>query len=179
MVLDILFVVTVLLAIFKGWSKGLISGVFSLAALILGAAAALKLSAQFAHYLQTETRHPSALWPVVAFVLIFLLVALLVRLLAALIERLFQLVLLGWFNRLLGILFYAMAYAVIFSIGLWFADQLHLLSPELKEASRSYGLIAPLGPKVMAGLSEWIPWFKDLFQQLEDFFAKLSPLAMP
>ncbi len=176
MIIDILLLITILLAIFKGWSKGIIAGAFSLAALILGAAAALKLSAQFSLYLQEETGHPSPLWPVVAFVLIFIVVAVIIKLLAAVISKLFQTIMLGWLNRLAGIVFYVLAYVVIFSIGLWFANQMHLLSPDLKSASKTYSRIMPLGPKIITDLSDWIPWFKDLFQQLEDFFGRIPPL---
>lgn len=179
MIIDVLFLITIALAVFKGWSKGLIAGVFSLAALVLGAAAALKLSAQFSLYLQTETGHPSPLWPVVAFVLIFIVVAIVVKLLAAVINKIFQAIMLGWLNRLAGIVFYALAYIILFSIGLWFANQMNLLSPDLKESSKVYNRIMPLGPVVISKIAEWMPWFKDLFKELENFFGQIPPLIKP
>lgn len=176
MVLDILFGVAMLLAIFKGWSKGFIVGLCSFIGLILGAAAALKLSAGFSLYLQKQLNQPSPLWPVVAFVLIFLVVVLIVRLIAGLLEKALKLAMLGWFNRLAGILFYGLAYAVLFSIGLWLVDQLALISPEMKTASRVYPLIAPLSLQVIASLGDFIPWFKDIFHQMGEFFGNLAPL---
>lgn len=176
MIIDILFAITLLLAVFKGWSRGLIVGVFSLLALILGAAAALKLSGTFALYMKSEVGHPSPLWPVVAFVLIFLAVALVVRLIAAVLEKALQLAMMGWINRIGGILLYLVAYAILFSILLWFANQLYLVSPSVKSASRTYGWIAPLGPTVIAYSGDLIPWFRDNFHQLEDFFQRIAPL---
>ncbi len=176
MLLDILFLVTLALAVIRGWSRGIIAGVFSLIALVLGAAAALKLSGTFSLYIQDKTGYSSSAWPIVAFVVIFLIVVLVVRLIAKILEKAFSAVMLGGLNRLLGILFYIVAYLILFSLGLWLADQLHLISEEVKATSKTYQWIAPLGPGVISRLSEWIPWFKDVFRQLEDFFAKLSPL---
>lgn len=176
MVIDILFALTLLLAIFKGWSKGLIVGVFSLLGLILGAAAALKLSGEFALYMNQEIGHPSPLWPVVAFVVIFLVVALLVRLVATLLEKALQLAMMGWLNRIGGIVLYGFTYMVIFSILVWFANQLYLISPSMKAESRTYGWVAPVGPWIISMSGELIPWFKDNFHQLETFFQHISPL---
>lgn len=176
MLIDILFAVTMLLAVFKGWTKGLVVGLFSLLALVVGMAAALKLSGSFALYMQQQVGHPSPLWPVVAFVLIFLVVALVIRLLARLLEKALQLALLGWVNRLAGILLYIVAYAVLFSIALWFADQLYLITPTMKVSSRLYAWIAPLGPQVIGYCGDLVPWFRDIFQQLETFFQQISPL---
>ena len=177
MIIDILFAIILLLAIFKGWSKGLLVGVFSLLALILGTAAALKLSGSFALYMENQIGHPSPLWPVVAFVLIFLVVAILVRLLARILEKALKLAMLGWFNRFCGVLLYVITYIIIFSIGIWLANQLYLISPTIKTTSRLYDWIAPLGPRVISYTGDMIPWFKDIFNQLETFFQTLSPIA--
>jgi len=177
MVIDILLALTILLAIFKGWSKGLVVGLFSLIALVLGAAAALKLSGAFALFMNREVGHPSPLWPVVAFVVIFLAVALVVRLVALMLEKALQLAMMGWVNRLGGVLLYGCAYVILFSILVWFANQLYLIPPTLKTSSRTYGWIAPLAPRIVSLTAEVIPWFRDVFHQLELFFQQIAPLA--
>jgi membrane protein required for colicin V production len=45
MILDLVFAVLIILAIIKGYQRGLIVGIFSLIAIIIGLAAAIKLSA--------------------------------------------------------------------------------------------------------------------------------------
>jgi membrane protein required for colicin V production len=176
MIIDILFAIVLLLAVFKGWKKGLIVGVFSLLALIAGAAAALKLSASFAIYMQKETGHPSPMWPVVTFILIFIVVAVLVHLIARLLEKTLQLAMLGWANRLCGILLYGVAYIILFSIGLWFANQLYLIPPTLKSQSHIYPWASKIAPEVIDHAGKLAPWFKDSFHQLEHFFQSISPL---
>ena len=49
-----------------------------------------------------------------------------------------------------------------------------ILKEEQMEASVTYSIIAPWGPKVMQSISEWIPVFKDVFKDIEHFFASLS-----
>ena len=59
-----------ILAIFKGLRKGFILGIFSLLAFIIGLAAALKLSAVVAVYLQ-KSSNASRWLPVLSFILCF------------------------------------------------------------------------------------------------------------
>ena len=50
--LDIIFAIVIVIALFKGYKKGLIIAIFSLVALIVGIAVAVKLSAAVASYFQ-------------------------------------------------------------------------------------------------------------------------------
>ena len=114
MLIDLIFAALMMMAIFKGYQKGLIIAVFSIIAFILGLAAALKLSAIVADHLK-DSISVSAKWlPFIAFALVFFTVVILVRLGAKLIEKAFQVVLLGWLNRIGGILLYATLYIIIF-----------------------------------------------------------------
>ena len=78
MIIDIGFLVVMIFAIFKGLRKGFILGIFSLLAFIIGLAAALKLSAVVAAYLQKDVVTASRWLPVFAFLLVFIVVILLV-----------------------------------------------------------------------------------------------------
>src|SRR5690349_5475773 len=106
--IDLICLGLLVLALFKGLKKGLVLAVFSFLAFVIGLAASLKLSAVVAAYLGAST-NVSARWlPVLAFALVFVGVLLLVRLGARLIEGALQVVLLGWANKLGGVLFYAL-----------------------------------------------------------------------
>ena len=163
-----------MMAIFKGYQKGLIIAVFSIIAFILGLAAALKLSAIVADYLK-DSINVSAKWlPFIAFALVFFTVVILVRLGAKLIEKAFQVVLLGWVNRIGGILLYATLYIIILSIFIFYAEKLKLLQPATIQASLTYPFIQPWAAIVMDNFGKLIPPFKDMFTQLGDFFNGLS-----
>ena len=72
MIIDIAFLLVMVIAIFKGLSKGLIVGIFSLLAFIIGLAAALKLSALVAAYLNKNVLSATKWLPVISFLLVFI-----------------------------------------------------------------------------------------------------------
>ena len=86
---------------------------------------------------------------------------------------------LGWANKVGGILLYAVLYILIFSVLLFCADQMNFIKPETKSESVTYSYIQPWGPKLMEGLGKIIPVFKGMFQDLEDFFGKVSKEVPP
>ncbi|MBC7888794.1 MAG: CvpA family protein [Ferruginibacter sp.] len=172
--IDIIFAIFIVLAIVKGYRKGLIIALFSIIALVVGLAAALKLSAAVAVHLQQNVTLSLKWLPVISFVLVFLLVVFLVHMGGKLIEKTFEMALLGWANRLGGVLLYIALYTIIFSVFLFYADKIKVFEKAAIEASQSYPVVQPLGPKVINGLGALIPLFKDMFSQLEDFFAGVS-----
>lgn len=174
MLIDFTCIILLIIAIIKGYQKGFIIAIFSIIAFIIGLAAALKLSAVVAAYLQGSV-NVSAKWlPFIAFALVFFLVVILVRLGAKLVEKAFQVVLLGWLNRLGGILLYAVLYLLILSIFIFYAEKLQFLQPSSLESSQTYDFIKPWGPKVMDNFGSLIPIFKNMFADLGDFFNSLS-----
>jgi membrane protein required for colicin V production len=127
--IDIIFAIIIIIACIKGYQKGLIIALFSIVAFIIGLAAALKLSAIVAGWLSSNV-NVSARWlPFISFALVFLAVVLLVNWGGKIIEKTFQMALLGWVNRLGGIIFYAALYIIIFSVFLFYAEKIHLLEP--------------------------------------------------
>jgi membrane protein required for colicin V production len=112
--------------------------------------------------------------PFLAFLIILIAVWILVRIGSKLIETSLELVMLGWLNRLAGILLYALLYACIFSVVLFYADKLHLLKPYMISDSKSYTYIQPIGPKFMALFEKLLPVLKGAFQELSDFFGRLN-----
>src|SRR5687767_589283 len=121
MFIDFLFCILLVMAIFKGYGRGLIVAVFSLLAFFIGLVAAMKLSASVAGWLQESTGTTGAWMPFIAFILVMIVVMLLIRVGAKLVEKTVQLAMMGWLNRLGGILFYTLMYMMLFSIVLFYA----------------------------------------------------------
>lgn len=174
MIIDILFLLVIILAIFKGLSKGFIVGIFSLLAFIIGLAAAMKLSAIVAAYLGKNVMSATKWLPVISFLLVFILVILLVGLGARLIKKTIDFAMLGWLDRLGGIALYIIIYTIIFSVLLFFAEKILLLKPNVIGSSAVYKYVSPWGPKVINNLGKIIPFFKDMFLQLEGFFESVA-----
>lgn len=176
MTIDIIALVVLAIAVWKGLQKGLIVSLFSFIGIFVGAAAALKLSGMTGQYLLTHFPNLGAWVPLLSFILVFSGVVILVRLLAAFIEKTLEWSMMGWANKLGGILFFALLYALLFSIALFYADKMELVSAETKQTSVAYSIVQPLAPVLMDGIGKLIPVFKDLFGELE---AAFDGLAMP
>ena len=179
MIIDIIVVIILIFAVIKGYRQGLIVALFSAIAFIIGLAAALKLSAVVADHLGKAVKVSDRWLPIISFAVVFLIVVLLVRLGAGFIQKTVELAMLGWLNRLGGILLYAGLYILIFSILLFYADQLGIIKPGTKNESVTYNFIQPMGPKLMDGLGRIIPIFRDMFGDLEDFFDSVSKQVPP
>lgn len=174
MVIDLTFLMLMIFAIFKGISKGFIVAVFSLLAFIIGLAAALKLSATVAAHLH-EKWSINVYWlPVLSFAIVFIGVALVISWAAALVKKAVSLVLLGWADALAGVLLFAVMYSMIFSVILFFANRIHLITLEIRTASKTYAFIEPFGPKVMSVVGKALPFFNHMFADLTRFFEGIS-----
>jgi membrane protein required for colicin V production len=174
MVIDFISVALIILSLIKGLRKGLVVAVFSLLAFVIGLAAALKLSAVVAEYLGASTSISQKWLPMLAFLIIFFLVALLVRLGARAVESVMQMTMLGWLNKLGGIVFYLLVYFLVYSIILFYATKLHIMKSETIQTSTTYPIIYPMAPIVMDAIGQVVPFFKNMFSDLEGFFENLS-----
>ena len=172
--LDIIFAIIIIIACIKGFQKGLIIALFSIVAFIIGLAAALKLSAVVAVWLGNSANINAKWLPFISFAIVFFVVVLLVRWGGKLIEKTFQMALLGWVNRIGGIVFFAALYIIIFSIFLFYAEKIHLIKPETIKASQTYSFVQPWGPIVIDNFGKVIPVFKDMFTDLETFFSSVG-----
>jgi membrane protein required for colicin V production len=172
MSIDIIIIVVLLIAVFKGVSKGLVVAVFSFLAIIIGIAAAVKLSAVVAGWLADNTNINSAWMPVLSFTIVLAGVILLVRWSARIVESAFDLAMLGWVNKLAGAVLYLALYAFLMSVILFYVSKLNLLADTTTAESKLIPLLQPLGPVVIEGMGKVIPIFQNLFEELSTFFEK-------
>ncbi len=170
MILDLVFAVILILAVLKGYQRGLIVGLFSLVAVIIGLAAAIKLSAVVAGYIGKTVKVSEEWLPLISFAIVFLIVILLIRLGAKAIESAVEVALMGWVNKLGGIILYVAIYTIVFSVLLFYAEQMELIQPETIGKSVTYSFVQPWGPKAINAFGSVIPIFKDMFGDLEQFF---------
>ncbi len=174
MILDIILAILLVLALVKGYQRGLIVGVFSLVAVIIGLAAAMKLSTAVAGYLGKSVKISEQWLPVISFAVVFLVVILLIRLGANAIERTVEMATLGWLNKLGGMLLYAAIYILVYSVLLFYAGQMQLIKKETIDHSVTYSFVQPWGPKAINSFGSIIPVFKNMFAELEAFFGNVS-----
>ena len=152
--------------------KGLIVALCSALGLVIGLAAALKLSAVVATHLKKDFSISDFWLPVLSFVLVFAAAAFAVRIIAGVIEAAVEAVWLGWANKAGGALLFAALYTTVYSIFLFYALQMHFISRDSASRSHAYAFIQPWGPYVMERIGIWFHSFKDVFAELQDFFAR-------
>lgn len=170
MVIDIIFMALLVFAAVKGFRQGIIGALFSFAAFFIALAAALKLSAVVAEYLQESFDKPGPWWPFVAFLLVFVVVSGLISMAAKVLDKTLDMVMLGWVNKIGGFLIYAVLYTLMLSVAIFYFDQIMHISEATKEQSQVYAYIEPWGEWSMDMLGKVIPVFKDVFADMQDFF---------
>ncbi len=174
MIIDILFLLLLIMSVLRGYKRGFVVAIFSFLAVIIGLAAAMKLSVAVAGWLE-RNMHINEKWlPFISFILVMIGVILLVKWLAGILHTAIEFVLLGWLDKLCGILLYAFLYITVYSIVLFYVVQMGWINAETRDSSRVYAFIEPLGPKAVNMVSYIIPFFKNMFQDLENFFASFA-----
>lgn len=174
MIIDIIVAVVLILGLFRGYQRGLIIGVFSLVSVIIGLAAALKLSTVVAGYIGKAVKVSEEWLPLISFALVFFVVVLLIRLGAKAIEKSFEMAMLGWVNQLGGIIFFIAIYLLVLSVLFFYGEQMKIINPEMIQQSKTWSFVSPWGPKVINALGSAIPVFKDMFNELQEFFGGLA-----
>ncbi|OQP67981.1 CvpA family protein [Niastella populi] len=174
MIIDVLVLIFLVLAIIKGLRRGLIVAVFSIFAFIAGIAAAMKLSVVVADYLK-DSVNVSAKWlPFISFAVVFIGVVLLVRWAASLLEATVEMAMMGWANKIGGIILFAILYMFTLSVVLFFVNKVKLISDETIANSVTWPFLQPMGPWVIDGFGKLIPAFKNMFTELGNFFDGLA-----
>lgn len=179
MLIDLITLGLLALAVWKGIRRGLVLAVFSLAAFVIGLAAALKLSAVAASWLAVNTELPPKWLPLVAFLAVFLVVVMLVNMVARLFESTIEWASMAWLNKAGGVIFFAVLHLLVWSILLFYLGKMEILGEQSLDQSNTYPIIAPWGPVTMEWLGKVIPMFSDVFDDLGDFFEKISTGLSP
>jgi membrane protein required for colicin V production len=151
-ILDIIFLVPLLFALYRGFKSGLVHMIASLLALILGIFGAIQLRPVVMGVLDSLFSIVPDYLPVIAFVVAFVLIVLVVHLAAFLVEKLVRAVALNFINRLLGMAFGVLVTAFVISMILWPINQINeereLIKPERIEGSLLYRPLSAFAPAV-------------------------------
>ena len=116
MVFDIIFLVILGWAAYRGFKKGLIVQVASLFALILGIYGTIKFSYITTAFLQGKLGWDSAYIHIISFILTFILIVIGVHFVGKLVDKLAQAVALGFVIRITGSVFNVLKFGLIISV---------------------------------------------------------------
>lgn len=168
--IDVVFIILIIFGCLKGMKKGVLGALFSTIGFSVGIIVGLKFSSTIANRIGPSTSMYTPWTPFLSFLLLFTAVVLSMHYLRKIFEKTTELLLLGWLNKMGGIFLFIFMYSVIFSVLLFYLNELHLIDQKTKESSHFYSYLSPLAPDVINNVGKIIPFFKDLFNQLGNYF---------
>jgi len=147
-IIDIVILIPFAWFAYQGFKKGLIIGVASLAALILGIYAALYFSGIVAGFLTDELNIKTDYLPIISFIVTFIGVVILIHFLGKLLEKLINMVALGFLNKLAGAVFGVLKAAVFLSVLILIINHFDgkIISEEKRESSFLYDPVSEIAP---------------------------------
>ena len=159
-IIDIIIVCCCVPAVIHGLSKEFVSQAFSLVALILGVWLSFKFSNAVGEWLVTYIDLPSTVIHVIAFALIMLVVMLITHLAGKAVEGVLKVVMLGWLNKLLGIVFALLKAVLIIGLVIILFEAINNTFPivpsKTMEESIFYGPVKDLANLIFPYLKELI-----------------------
>jgi len=150
--IDIVLGILLILSAIGGFRRGLIAEIAALAALVLGIWGAIKFS-----YITSEFLIENFDWTwnhlnLVSFFITFVVIVILVHIVASTVKKMVEAVMLGFVNKLAGLVFGIVRGALLLSIVLVvfniIDDDVQILSKEAKEKSKMYEPIRNLAPSI-------------------------------
>jgi membrane protein required for colicin V production len=151
--LDVILAVPLIWFIYRGFVKGLILGIISLASLILGVYLGFRFSGPAADMISAHFHVVTPYLNLIAFAVIFLVVIIILFIFGKLLEKAIDLLALGFLNKLLGALF-GLAKGIIFVSLILFIINLvdvnhKLITDKNREGSTLYKPLSKVVPRVL------------------------------
>lgn len=112
-ILDIIILICFVPALIQGLRKGFIAQVIAIVSILTGVYLSFRFSTEASMWLAQYIQGSEQVLKIVAFALILIAVAAALTALGKLIEGFFKIVMLGWLNKLLGVLFSLLKCALI------------------------------------------------------------------
>ena len=163
--IDIVLGILLILAAIGGFRKGFIAEVASLAALILGIWGAIKFSYVTSDFLIENFNLKTEYLNLISFALTFVVIVILVHIVSGTVQKMVETVMLGFVNKLAGLVFGVLKSALILSILLVLFDKIdddvHILPESTKGNSRMYEPIRSFAPSIFPFIDVWEIDLKD------------------
>lgn len=159
-ILDIIFAIPLLWALYRGFRKGLIYMIASLTALVLGVLGAMRfhelIGSMLSNWFEINPEHIN----LISFAVTFILIVMVVHLAAFLVDKLIKAIALNLVNRAAGMVFGLLVTAFVISIILMPVDAANnkkeFISKDTIEGSLLYKPLTKLAPAVFPYLKKQV-----------------------
>lgn len=151
-ILDIIIAIPLAWGIYQGFKRGLIMELATLIGFIAGIYLGMHLSGLASSWLSSAFNITSSYLPVISFALVFIIVLIGTWFLGKLLSKTAEIILLAWLNKLLGMLFglvkYALIISFLFSILNGLTKTGSILPEKTIKESLFYKPVASLAPSI-------------------------------
>lgn len=158
--IDIILILCFLPFIYFGLKKGLVKLIISFCTIYFGITLSLRFSTPLIEWIGGHLKIAPFAAKTISFVLIFFGIAIVFSLFGRLVEKVLQITLLGWINRLLGLAVSCLIFIVALSSIIFLVDSannlMHFIPEEHIGNSRLYPLLLNLSKQIF-------PYFKQIF----------------
>jgi membrane protein required for colicin V production len=155
-----------IIAILQGYRHGLIKAIISFCSLFIGLIVAFQFAGYISNILKEHTKIGSQWLPFIAFLVVLIGVMILLKMITGILQQSAEWLLLGWLNKLLGMVLYALIYGTILSAVLYFMILLGVVEKSSIKDSFSFSYLESWWPYFMKKLSLWIPSIKSSLSSL-------------
>ena len=161
--LDIIILLCFIPAIITGLKKGLVTQIFEIVSVIAGAWLSYRFSGLLCKYLAPYIETSEPILHIIAFVIIMIVAVLFFRLIGKGVETIVKLVLLGWLNKLLGVVFAILKVGLILGLVIIVFNTINAQFGIVKEEVLSSSVLYE--PLKNAAYSVF-PYFKELLTKI-------------
>lgn len=148
--------------------------VFVFISYLVSLALALYFSGTVEEYIRSHSGTDSKWYSLLSFILVILGGIIAVRLFGKLIEKSAEALLLGFFNRLMGIFLFALIYFTFFAVTLVYLERFDLIVDDTAAHSKSSDCLLTYGKWVVEMFGEWVPSIKNLFNDAKEIIKQKS-----
>lgn len=158
--LDIILLVCFVPGLIRGFSKGFLEQALALAGVVLSVWAAFRFSSLVCTWLKPYLEVSERMLQVISFVAILIVISLAVVIVAKLLTKVFEIAMLGWLDKTLGLVFALAVNALVIGVVIILFDTVNLkfglVKPEVLDGSIVYSSLRDLSYLVF-------PYLKGLF----------------
>jgi membrane protein required for colicin V production len=152
-ILDIIFIIPIIWFAYRGFSKGLIIGITTLVALILGIYLSIRFSGVVAGFLMSNFDWDEKYIPIISFAITFVGVIIVIYLLGKILEKFIDMIALGFLNKLFGGVFGIVKAVVLLSVIIYiinsFDRQQNVFTEKLQQGSILYEPVESVIPRIL------------------------------
>jgi membrane protein required for colicin V production len=157
--IDLLFILVLAYGVIRGLFKGFIVEAVTFAGLLAGLFFARQYSLFLAEYISGFGDISSRLSLAIAFLMIVIVVAVVFYVIAKIVEKIAKIILLGWLDKLLGMVFGLFKYLVILSLAVnvfcWINDRFQFVKEEKLQNSRLFEPVKSVIPALVPYVDFW------------------------